>query len=138
MGIIAPNTKPSGPAGGDLTGSYPSPELAENSVDTEDIQNEAVTNQKILKESLVGRLAFESVTSGTIQAGAVETNKIPNGAITSAKLAEALIVTKGLGVFGKAPPAAQHAALPTPKTLLEVENWAKEVNEVLKSFGLTA
>jgi len=49
-----------------------------------------------------------------------------------------LEASAGLGVFGHAPPGAQHAALPAPKTLLEVEAWAAEVDTVLKSYGLTA
>jgi hypothetical protein len=49
-----------------------------------------------------------------------------------------LKIEKGIGVFGHAPPAVQHAALASPKTLLELEAWALEVDAVMKSYGLTA
>jgi hypothetical protein len=49
-----------------------------------------------------------------------------------------LELTQGFGVFGHAAPGAQHAALPSPKTLLELEAWAAEVDAIFKSYGQTA
>jgi hypothetical protein len=49
-----------------------------------------------------------------------------------------MLASAGVGVFGHAAPGAQHAALASPKTLLEVEAWALEVDAVMKSFGFTA
>jgi hypothetical protein len=74
----------SGTAGGDLTGSYPNPVIAEGTVTTEKITDGAVTTLK---------LGDNSVTSAKILDGTIATADMSNDAITTTKLAEGAVTT---------------------------------------------
>lgn len=79
--------RPGGPAGGDLSGTYPNPALGPDSVGTDEIAAGGVTNTDIGEGAVTGiKLGLSSVDTSKIQNDAVQTQDIADGQVNALDL----------------------------------------------------
>lgn len=91
-GVIPTSLPPSGAAGGDLIGTYPSPLVRAGSITSDKLANSAVVE---------GKIADGAVTAAKIATGGVTTSRIADGAVTSAKLQPTGVVPGTYGDYNK-------------------------------------
>jgi hypothetical protein len=71
-------------AGGDLSGSYPNPNVAANSISTAKIQDSAVTTAKIANDAVTAaKIGADQVGSSEIATNAVGSSEVADNSLTS-------------------------------------------------------
>jgi hypothetical protein len=88
---------PTGVAGGELTGSYPNPLIANNVIDSANIRNSSVLAADLAPNAVTTtRIAPDTILAADIATGAVATAEIALNAVNAGRIAPLAVITSRL------------------------------------------